>query len=393
MKGAIRRLVRALDYGLIRLFSLLPVDRKCLVLQSTPDFSDSARVFYDYLIENGVNRDCRIVWLVKSPAKYDAPENVRFVGRDAAGLMPRRDYYLAVAKCAVFTHSAPLRRWRKEQVFVHTTHSASQLKAAATQAEREAKKRLVIPDYRLRCGQDGLERMMRVQGLPREKFAVIGLPRLDLLFRHRDCAPILFPGRAKPAKLVLCMETFRQTATWKDSESKDAYGMNILHTRGELEALNAFLARRNILLIVKPHPLQDLSFLDRVPLDHIAFLTDAQLDAAGVQLYELIENCDAMLTDYSSAYYDFLLLDRPIGFMIADMGEYTRGFAIDDPLSEMTGPKIRDVAGLEAFFDGLIAGEDGYGPARAALKRRVFDHPDDRNCERLYEFIKQKGFG
>ena len=44
MASKLRRLVRAADYGLIRLFSLLPVDRRCLVLQSTPDFSDSTSV-------------------------------------------------------------------------------------------------------------------------------------------------------------------------------------------------------------------------------------------------------------------------------------------------------------------------------------------------------------
>ena len=391
MKARFRRLVRAVDYAFIWLFSLLPVDRRCLVLQSTPDYSDSARAFYDYLIENGVNRDHRIVWLVKDPKGYAAPENVRFVANNADGLTLRRDYYLSVAKCAVFTHSAPIRRWRREQVFVHTTHSASQLKAAATQAELEAKKRLVIPDYKLRCGRDGLERMMRRLGLPREKFAVIGLPRLDLLYRHRDCAPILFPGR-RFEKLVICMETFRQSKSWRDAETVAAYGMNILHTREELEALNAFLRQRGILLVVKPHPLQDLSFLEFIELDSIAFLTDADLAAKGVQLYELIENCDAMLTDYSSVYYDFLLLDRPIGFMIGDMAEYTRGFIIENPLDEMTGPKIRDFAGLEAFFEGIIAGEDDWKAQRHALRDRVFDYQDDRNCERLLAFLKEKGF-
>lgn len=390
MASKLRRLVRAADYGLIRLFSLLPVDRRCLVLQSTPDFSDSARVFYDYLIETGVNRDHRIVWLVKDPSKYAAAKNVRFIASDAPGLMLRRDYWLARAKCVVFTHSAPLRRWRKEQVFIHTTHSASQLKTTASKAEQAAKKREVLPDYKLRCGRDGVERLMRVYSLPREAYPIVGLPRLDLLFRHRECVPMLFPGRTFK-RVVICLETYRQSAKWKDSEAADAFGLNILRARGELEALNAHLAALDTLLVVKPHPLQDLSFLERVQLDHIAFLTDAELSQKGVQLYEFIENCDAMLTDYSSAFYDFLLLDRPIGFMIGDMAEYTRGFIIDNPLDDMTGPKIRTLDELLAFFDALAAGEDGYAEARAALRARVFTYPDDKNCERLYAFLREKG--
>lgn len=391
MKARLRKLARAIDYGFIRLFSLLPIDKSCVVLQSTPDYADSARAFGDYLVETGLNRDHKIVWLVKEPGKYEAPANVRFVASESNGLLLRRDYWLARAKCAVFTHSAPLRRWRKGQVFIHTTHSASQLKAGATAAEKARKNRAVVADYKLRCGRDGLERMMRVDGLPREKYAVIGLPRLDVLFRHRDCVSVLFPGK-NPKKTVLCLETFRQSRTWKDSESANAYGLNLLRSREELEALNAFLAARGILLVVKPHPLQDLSFLKQVSLENIAFLTDAQLAGKDVQLYELIENCDAMLTDYSSAYYDFLLLDRPVGFMLGDMAEYKRGFIVKDPLADMPGEKLRTLSELEAFFDGLLAGKDDWKAQRAALAARVFDHPDGQNCARLLAFMREKGF-
>lgn len=385
------RLARAVDYGVIKLCGLLPLRQKYIVLHSVPDVSDNARAFSDYMCQAHGGEGFRLVWLVADPSKYTASKNVRYVKNAGKGLLLRRDYYLAVSKFAVFTHSAPIRRWRRGQLFIHTTHSASQLKGGDIRDKGD--KRVVIPDYRLRCGQDGLERMMRTSGLPEEKFLVLGMPRLDILFRHRDCLSRLFPGM-KPKKTVIAMETFKQNFKgWKDSTSGRSYGLNILSGPQELAALDAALRAKGILLLIKPHPLQDLSFIEISRLENIRFITDQTLADAGVQLYELVENCDGLLTDYSSIYYDYLLLDRPIGFLIGDMAEYKRGFVIPDPLSEMTGPKIQTLEELIAFFDDLLAGRDVYGEARARLKACVFRYPDDKNCERLYSFLLSKRDG
>ncbi len=38
--------------------------------------------------------------------------------------------------------------------------------------------------------------------------------------------------------------------------------------------------------------------------------------------YPLLSLCDALLTDYSSIYFDFLLLDRPMIFYPYDFEDY-----------------------------------------------------------------------
>jgi len=387
MSQLLSHLMRAVELGVIKLCSLLPVRQKTIVLRSVPDFSDNTHAFYEYMRREHADEGYTLVWLIKDPSKYadKATKNIRFVRAEGRGLLLKRDYYLAVAKFVLFTHSAPIRQWRKKQCFIDTTHSASQLKGGDIRPKDEV--RTVVPDYRLRCGPDGLERKMRILNLPADKFRVLGMPRLDILFRHRDCLSKLFP-EVKPKKTVIAMETFKQNFKgWKDSTTGRSYGLNILANADELEALDTELKAKEILLIIKPHPLQDLSYIEMSRLDNIRFITDADLAKAEIQLYELLENCDGLLTDYSSIYYDFLLLDRPIGFLIGDMADYERGFIIPDPLSEMTGPKIRTLSELIAYFDDLLAGRDDYGEERAALIKRVFVYPDDKNCERLYNFL------
>lgn len=391
MNKRLSKVIRAIDYSVIRLCSFLPVRKKTIVLHSIPDFSDNTHAFFEYMRREHGSDGYTLVWLVNDPSEYADLEtkHTRFVRGTGKGLLFKRDFYLAVAGCVLFTHSVPIRKWRSGQLFIGTTHSASQLKGGDLRPQSE--QRTVFPDYKLRCGQDGLERMMRTSGMPADRFLVLGMPRLDVLFSHRDCVSLLFPG-IEPKLTVIALETFKQNSKgWKDSDARISYGLNIIEDQQTLTALDRALGKRGILLLIKPHPLQDLSCVEINRLENIRFITDRKLADARVQLYQLVENCGALLTDYSSIYYDYLFLDRPIGFMIGDMDAYKRGFIIDDPLSEMTGPKIRSVPELIAFLDDVLAGKDDYWQARAALKDRVFKYQDDKNCQRLFRFLQERG--
>ena len=112
------------------------------------------------------------------------------------------------------------------------------------------------------------------------------------------------------------------------------------------------------------------------------------LDDKKVQLYELVENCDALLTDYSSIYYDYLFLNRPIGFMVGDLDEYKRGFIIENPMDEMPGDIIHNTSELKHFIRALLNGNDGHEEERLRLRSEVFLYFDNQNSKRLFEFIK-----
>ena len=50
-------------------------------------------------------------------------------------------------------------------------------------------------------------------------------------------------------------------------------------------------------------------------------------------LYHLLSQTDAMISDYSSVYGDYLLTDKPIGFAFNDLEEYKKSRYI--PLSPL----------------------------------------------------------
>ncbi len=78
--------------------------------------------------------------------------------------------------------------------------------------------------------------------------------------------------------------------------------------------------------------------------------------------YELIGISDGLLSDYSSVAVDYLLLDRPLGYVLADYNIYRekRGFVFEDPLEYMPGEKIYNACDLKKFMKHLSDGTDSY---------------------------------
>ena len=71
----------------------------------------------------------------------------------------------------------------------------------------------------------------------------------------------------------------------------------------------------------------------------VQFIQESDLEMAGIQLYELLGQTDALMTDYSSVAVDYMLCDKPIAFLLEDYEAYrkNRGFVFEDPLQYMPG--------------------------------------------------------
>lgn len=362
---------------LVKFFACLPLG-DILVFETEGDFCDNGRALYEYMLERGLERKYKLIWLVQEPEKLTAHrrDHVRFLRRDS--LTAR--YYISRAKLFFFTHPYWLRRWRPGQTVVNLWHGVP-LKGSSGKDMRKCYDYLCISSAKAAWLYD------RFLGVDESQVLPLGQPRLDLLYRTRDVSALLGGRQAGRDydKFLLSMPTFRQTVRWTDGAFANAFSINPVQTLTQLSELNAFLREKRMLLVCKIHHLQKTDFLEQTSLSNILYLKDEDLTAADVQLYELLARADCLLTDYSSVYYDYLLLNRPIGFFVGDMDQYTRGFIMDDPLDWMPGEKIADLAGLYAFLADVSDGRDGYGPDRQRVLARIDDHRDGNNCRRIVE--------
>ena len=102
-------------------------------------------------------------------------------------------------------------------------------------------------------------------------------------------------------------------------------------------------------------------------------------------------NCfDALITDYSSIYLDYMLLERPIIFLPYDLQDYesTVGFTMD--YEENTpGPKP---ATMQDFLQTLFDIKNTPEPFTTKIHElnKKLNSPDKNACEKLGGIIKSR---
>ena len=207
---------------------------------------------------------------------------------------------------------------------------------------------------------------------------ILGSPRLDILFNNIPGATIFVDNcydsikeyLKKGKKIIIYMPTFRDT------------GKNISQWL-QSDKLKDFLIKNNILLICKLHPLDRT--LPNCTSNEYLYIMDKESD-----VYTILKYTDGLITDYSSIYFDYLLLDKPIIYYSIDIEEYQekcRGFyaAYEDLTA---GIKVYSEKEILYALSDVISGKDEYKEQRKQLRDKIFKYQDGKNCERIIEWIR-----
>jgi teichoic acid ribitol-phosphate primase len=208
---------------------------------------------------------------------------------------------------------------------------------------------------------------------PLEVFdASIGIPRTDtLLGPGRDAAAQAvrdrYPG-IKGKRVVLYAPTFRGDSAIVAREPVDL----------DLRTLQERLGHDHVVLL-RQHPF--VRRANPTPADLEAFVVDASDDP---DIHQLMLVSDVLVTDYSSAIYEFSLLGRPMAFFAPDLEAYERerGFYFDYR-SGVPGPVFDTTADLAAW---LAAGAFDLDRV-ARFRAESFDVADGRATERFVDDV------
>ena len=163
----------------------------------------------------------------------------------------------------------------------------------------------------------------------------------------------------------------------------------IFTTRKKLESLENFLEERNIYLIIKLHPMQNFNSIDRSCYRNIEIWSEDDINDRNINLYRLLGSSDALITDYSSVYFDYLLLDKPIGFTVDDIELYSkdRGFIFNNPEEYMPGKKIHNENEFYEFINNLCINKDEYVKEREKINDLANYYKDGGNCRRILNIV------
>ncbi|MEU4829781.1 bifunctional glycosyltransferase family 2 protein/CDP-glycerol:glycerophosphate glycerophosphotransferase [Streptosporangium sp. NPDC023615] len=342
-------------------------------------FSDSPRAIYEEL--RGRGADLEFMWLVRD-GQVEVPEGVVPVRRYG------REFYDALARCRYVVTNSDLPAWfeRRPGQTVVQTWRGTPLKRVGFDVEKVPFAR---PDHHERLARTVaqwshlispgpwcssiLDSALRFQG----EILEIGSPRDDLLIRGGAEAVAERAARVR-ARLGLPegRKVVLYTPTWRDDKfySRGRYRLD-LHL--DLQRMADELGGEYVFLLRK-HP----TVTDRVPRTGTDLVRDVSVYPDVQELYLV---ADMLVTDYSSAMFDFAVTGRPLLFYTYDLERYrdeVRGFYFDFE-AEAPGPLLRTTDELiaavrdagdthveyrrayEAFTARFCPLEDGHAAARA----------------------------
>ncbi len=213
----------------------------------------------------------------------------------------------------------------------------------------------------------------RCMGFSTKRIIVNGQPRTDALFFE----PVSLPEIDKTQFNIIYAPTWRQHSQVKLFPFSDF----------SAQKLEDFLVKNNIHLFIRFHP----AYEESIPQD-ILQLKNISLFSAKkyTEVMDYINCFDALITDYSSIYLDYMLLERPIIFLPYDLEEYegSVGFTMDY-MENTPGPKPSNQADfLKYLYE--IKNEPQPFIAQIHELNSKLNSSEKNACQKLGDLIKAK---
>jgi CDP-glycerol glycerophosphotransferase len=215
-----------------------------------------------------------------------------------------------------------------------------------------------------------------------QAFLESGYPRNDSLFQtttdfsHHiwlntdlDCIHQIERNKILNKRIFLYMPTFR-----KSKECPITSGII------DFAEMDKFLNKNNSILVLKVHPVLARTFKPAQFQNILCYHPTSDI-------YPALAFTDCLITDYSSIYFDYLLLDKPIIFFTYDYESYIA----DDRklLFDFKNFAPGEICGNQAELEDVMLRIDAdiFKQKRAELREIVFNHKDGNSSSRIWEYI------
>ncbi len=361
------------------------------------DFSDNARAVFEYMLSAGLNEKYELVWFVKDPSefeRYKDVKNVSFLSYEWASEGSKADmdsYYraLCLSKCLFFTDAYGFaRNCREDQVRIQLWHGCGfKTRVNFTRCEKRYEYMPVIsPLYK--------EVHERIYGLRSDQVIITGYPKQDWLFHPIEGTLKEHFNIKEASKYIFWLPTFRESegsalSNLNEYSIGGDTGLPVADSREKLSKLNEVLSRNDMVLVIKLHPFQKRSAVNCEGFSNISIIENSDLRDKDIEINKILAKSDALISDYSSAAIDYLILNRPMAFVIEDVEEYSRsrGFVFDPVRDYFPGSEIFTFEDMLTFVDHIANGEDPSKEKREALRKKMHTYGDDQSSKRIIEFL------
>lgn len=391
------RLISEFKYFIIKVISsiicLFCGSKNIIIFESASDFCDNTRALYDYMMEQKLYKKYKMVWFVrddktieKLSGKYENTyfKKLSYSPNPFSKTFWTMMYYFSVASFTFYSHDFIGGEGNKKQKRIYLTHGAAPLKN--TKGFYGLAKHNT--DILITSEFTGYYSSMVLEGAI-DYFRILGLPRCDKLFIKDENVSKVLPNK-KFNKKIIWMPTFKHinNANRNDFKEEVKEDISLLNNKN-IEKINKILKEKNMLLIIKFHPAQDMNYVKEFNKSNIITLTNKDLDEKDINLYSFMGECDALITDFSSVYFDYLLCNKPIAFELTDKEKFEKGigFTFDRPFDYMPGDKIFGVDDFIKFVKDISDNKDNFKDDRMEFTKLCHKYIDGNSSKRVYEYF------
>ncbi len=218
------------------------------------------------------------------------------------------------------------------------------------------------------------------------EITITGYPRNDIFFREikgsllntdEDVVKLVKQKRDDGYKIVTYLPTFRDSNRYTDFNDIIDFSL-----------LEDFTEKNKIIFILKLHPFSELSnyYHGSVSSPNIVMYDNDK------DVYPVLKDTDLLITDYSSVFFDFLLLNRPIIFYCYDYEEYIKKDRqlLFDYNKVTPGDKVKTFEELLTAISKNLENPGMYWKERKEILDWAFNYQDGNASERLIDELKKR---
>lgn len=369
------------------IFKKMPIRTDWVFIESFfgKSYSDSPKYLYEYLQKTRGDK-YRYIWVLNQPSKDLAKS-----GKHTRVKMNSLRYVYYASRCGYRIFNVRQPAWNKKRrgvVFLETWHGTPLKKLAfdmddITSASQNHKTLFYQHgrewNYLVSANPFSTDVFERAFVFNRDKILEYGYPRNDILYADNkdEIAEEVKKelGIPEGKRVILYAPTWRDNQFYDRGKYKFTLAMDLDRMREEFEKDSVILLRTHYYIA----DMLDLS-------EYAGFVYNGSQYEDVSRLYLASDIC---ITDYSSVFFDYANLKRPILFFVYDYEEYAseiRGLYIDME-TELPGPILHDNDALIEALHNMDAITENYKERYAEFYDRFCCVDDGHASERIIEKV------